>query len=508
MAKFCPNCGNRMEDDDVFCGSCGASVSTSDLTPPINTKKPLKKPLIIALAALAVLVVAGIAGFVLFNSNRVNLNDYAEIIVEGCDGYGRAHMEFDYKAFDDDYHGKIEDSEGKRRYAIDNFADLCFAGALDQDTRLSNGDTVTFSWDFDEEEIEERFGVKLKYTDIDLTVDSLDEVGSFDPFENLSVTFEGVDGYGTAYINPSSKADYVQELWFQGSDDGRLSNGDSYTVHIDFDDWDAERFAESYGKVPSSLEKTYTVEGLDQGTQFDPFEFITVTLEGFAPNGVFYASVDSQDSRMDNVYLDIDKDSGLSNGDEVTVTLMSYWDDDTESLLDDWAADGYTPTAVTKTYEIEGLPEYITSLSQIPEDAMTSMMAQAEDTIVAQTAQEWNVATLTGMTYNGCVLLTSKGDDFYTGAQNMFYLVYTVSGVHNESGEAFNYYHFMRYEDLYLDTDGTCAVDLSDYATPSTSYRPSGSTYSVRGYESLQALLTDCVNSRLDSYTYETDLPE
>jgi len=25
---FCPKCGNQMNDNDVFCGSCGSRVST------------------------------------------------------------------------------------------------------------------------------------------------------------------------------------------------------------------------------------------------------------------------------------------------------------------------------------------------------------------------------------------------------------------------------------------------------------------------------------------------
>ena len=56
----CPNCGYENEMDSQFCGNCGAP-----LPPP--EKKKSKAPLIIVIAVLVAVLLAGAIGFVAYN---------------------------------------------------------------------------------------------------------------------------------------------------------------------------------------------------------------------------------------------------------------------------------------------------------------------------------------------------------------------------------------------------------------------------------------------------------
>lgn len=104
---------------------------------------------------------------------KVDLNDYLTLECEGYDTVGKADFTFDYekliddnpKAFglskdysDEDYLGVL--------LSIDSYID----GDLDKTDSLSNGDTVTFKWDVDEENLNELFPISAVYSDKKLEV--------------------------------------------------------------------------------------------------------------------------------------------------------------------------------------------------------------------------------------------------------------------------------------------------------------------------------------------------
>ena len=64
---YCHNCGQYIEDDDVYCNHCGAKV-LPDTEEPEKTRPASNKGVLIALAIIAIIAAAGLAGWGLFRA--------------------------------------------------------------------------------------------------------------------------------------------------------------------------------------------------------------------------------------------------------------------------------------------------------------------------------------------------------------------------------------------------------------------------------------------------------
>lgn len=274
---FCSNCGSEMPNDALFCEKCGTkveeeNVQTNTASPNAAVQslpqgKPIDPKMIVI--AVAVVVVLLIGGMIIKNRKvRVELDDYITVEFSGYDSKGTARVNFDSDAFSRDYKSKIEyygaDLEELKDYvsAAEMLRYSCVAGKLSEDSKLKNGDVVTFTWDCDDELAASEFKAKLVYDDLEFTVSDLDEVELVDPFADIEVTFEGYSGEARAYVNNNSSKNYVSNLYFEVSPNSELSNGDEVTVAIS-DSRDEEYYIENYGIAFSQSEKTYKVEGLN-----------------------------------------------------------------------------------------------------------------------------------------------------------------------------------------------------------------------------------------------------
>lgn len=195
----------------------------------------------------------------------VNVNDYVTLEYEGYDSLGTAVCTIDFekmidenlKAFDLD-----EDSSDKAYNSVLKRLTENFSGELDKTTELSNGDKITFEWDkVDIEELEEIFPVKLTVSDKSITVDGLEEPEKFDPFEFVTVTYEGIAPGGSVRINVESGLP-VSGINFTADKSNGLSNGDKIKITASSYYDELEDLCIQYGMYPVNTEKEYTVEGL------------------------------------------------------------------------------------------------------------------------------------------------------------------------------------------------------------------------------------------------------
>ena len=252
---------------------------------------------IVAVAVIAALIAVGI--FVIKGgvSTSIDMNKYVQVKFEGYESMGKASVSFDEDAFVKDYKGKLKiDKKSylklvQREAGIEDGNEVLFQAAygdyidsylnenppevifaegfmedmkLDKTNRLKNGDTVTFSWNMDAEEaqtVEEIFKCRLKYEDIEYIVDGLKEVGSFDPFEYVDVSFTGAVPDGTVTISKMNDIDEMKYIDFKADKNKGLTNGDTVVVKA-YIGINEDEFVEKFGRIPGVTEKSYTVDGL------------------------------------------------------------------------------------------------------------------------------------------------------------------------------------------------------------------------------------------------------
>lgn len=233
--------------------------------------KKFKGILTIAAVAIGTLALTGCG------KTTIDLNDYVTITSEGYDTIGEVWAHFDDDALRADYSKKISPSkEGAElaktfgEDAIDLLLSECIDYDLNGNDEACNGDTYELAWDCHDAQAEEYFNVVLKYSDITYTVDNLKELGTFDPFENINVSFSGTSPMAEAsYEVDSSKEEmsYVTVEWLVNDEPiygtniiNNLKNGDTVTLHAYIPDYEIQDFASKYGCAIETDTKTYTCE--------------------------------------------------------------------------------------------------------------------------------------------------------------------------------------------------------------------------------------------------------
>ena len=314
---FCGNCGEKMQDGAKFCGKCGWKVEAAaapvqeavaekavEVQEAVEEKvaeaqavaeevaaaaavvqeaeeekapaeepvaeeapKAKKKKGLWILIPVILLALAGIAvGVVIFlgslKRQEVVLNDAVTFTVTGYSGYGVAEVVLNEEALEEKYEDLISEHTKIRWSKFIEEVDL-LEYEVTELTGLSNGDKIILTWEYDKEQAAEEYKVDILCDSIEYTVTGLTEVEKVDPFEDFTVTFDGVSGDGYANIDIEGYPNYRNYFNYEVSNRYSLSNGD--TVEITFDVSKYKDFvAEQFGYELYPTKKSYTVEGLTE----------------------------------------------------------------------------------------------------------------------------------------------------------------------------------------------------------------------------------------------------
>lgn len=331
------------------------------------------------------------------------------------------------------------------------------------------------------------------------------------------------DTYGlsslTASLYDGYEADLFAETCATGSADKTkgLSNGDVVTYTWDDNSDEAE---EAFGVKVKYTDITYTVSGLASVNTFDAFDGVDVEFSGISPDG--RATVNSLPTAAEaqGLYYILDENSGLSNGDTVTLTVHSNRDDFSD-CIDKYGA---MPQATEKTFTVEGLNEYVTSADTLSDSVLVSLQNQAEDVFKSYAAQRFsNGQTFKGMTYLGNYILTPKNKDSW-GDKDRIVLAYQVTVHHDYTSELNttydaddSFFWYITFNNVSKDADGNIASGLNDYDTPTTfvkidsgvqkySFSSSTETWEYYGYASLDSLYNAAVNQYVENYNHQDNV--
>lgn len=359
--------------------------------------------------------------------------------------------------------------------------------------------------DFDTDKLEQDYGKQIT-TRFKKQMKNLKD----DTYGLSSLTASLYDGY---------EADLFAETCATGSADKTkgLSNGDVVTYTWDDNSDEAEK---AFGVKVKYTDITYTVSGLASVNTFDAFDGVDVEFSGISPDG--RATVNSLPTAAEaqGLYYTLDENSGLSNGDTVTLTVHSNRDDFSD-CIDKYGA---MPQATEKTFTVEGLNEYVTSADTLSDSVLVSLQNQAEDVFKSYAAQRFsNGQTFKGMTYLGNYILTPKNKDSW-GDKDRIVLAYQVTVHHDYTSELNttydaddSFFWYITFNNVSKDADGNIASGLNDYDTPTTfvkidsgvqkySFSSSTETWEYYGYASLDSLYNAAVNQYVENYNHQDNV--
>ena len=275
-----------------------------------------------------------------------------------------------------------------------------------------------------------------------------------------------------------------------------LSNGDEVSYK-----WDIQEDIDKYLNVKLKYsDGTFKVSDLEKVGTFDAFADLDVIFDGVAPNGT--ARFTYNGAELDASDFQVDKTTGLSNGDVVTVTID-------ESKIGNLAQDiGKIPAETKKEYTVEGLEGYVTKLADIDEATMESIKKQAEDAFNAYVAKVWeDYITVDSFTYCGDYLLTAKDIEDVDDYNKLILVYHYVSNINNTdrfnpySGKVDGYW-CVTFKGLRVESDGKLYVDLTEYETPRGSF-VFEDRWRYEGYKTFDELHRDVINADADLYKVE-----
>lgn len=491
---FCKYCGNQIPDDSRFCAACGAKLIASEPTPvpeqapeptsgpqpapapqptPVPERAPApqpthgaandgpdlqqpryippvqegaaaapqpqnksKKGLIIGLAAgggglVVLLLLLFLVILPLIGGRKVEIDftKYLSVSFEGYDTVGTATSSFDVQGFLDEYGEKIKYKKEYKDLTPDPAGDLLTYFSFEEplDSNLSNGQEISCDLDFNPMMFE-RFNVKVAGLDdeagettlhVPFTVSGLEEVGLFDPFENMQVNFTGTSPFGDLEINTENCPEPVKNRtdMFLTDKNSDLANGDAVTISLD-SVYDDEYFASSYGMIPSRTSMEYTVEGLN---------------------------------------------------------------------------------------------ELVTKLSQISGSQMKSLRT-ACDKLFKERVIARNEGEIKNISYKkvGQILKVAKSPNAYKYDNNTLYLIYKdKSKIGNRNSVNMTHYVVMYFNNVNIDKDGKLVVDTDDVSFVSHSYSVSKGAWKLSGtagFATLNDVKSELLPKKDSNYSYESSL--
>lgn len=417
------------------------------------------------------------------------LDPYLQISIQGADGYAVAEPVFDEDAFRTDFEDILqkkdsslqpEEAAALSRKAADSMIYELHISAAEGETSISiiddvedivsqqedfeipvpgisNGDTVTVFADISEETwtlLRDRgFYLSFECDPVSITAEGLTEAAPYDPFEDLTLAFSGLNGVGRTEIYYNSNYPFS----FSSEPSEGLSNGDQIEISLSLDEgYDLNRVVEEFHIMPVSLSRRFTVAGL----------YVNPTdIDAFTPEN---------------------RDSLMQQGRLAASSLLEEEYEDSEMFV------------------LDGVGMYFAA-----EEAVSGTAASGSQTAGSQAAGTIeDLGEETAGTQDS-VMQTS-------GIQNYLFCVFAVN-YSNSSGEDLQYYYYVRFENLMLDDSGEVIADFAQYDHPRKPSIPligealgDGAEVSVpgilsfrtlAGYETLEQLISQAVAPLESEYT-------
>ena len=178
------------------------------------------------------------------------------------------------------------------------------------------------------------------------------------------IKIEGYDGYGKAEvvlkedaaetIASDERYEILNTMTFTLTKEDHIQNGETIEATADYD----EANAEEKGITITNASLTATAENLEAANVVDPFETLSISVEGVSP----IATIELVDTSEEKLFTYGFKEdvTYVKNGDEITI-VASY----DEQLFEE---KGLVAAETEMTYKVENLSEYVMSADMLTDN--------------------------------------------------------------------------------------------------------------------------------------------
>jgi len=215
-----------------------------------------KKTIWTVVCAAIVLLLILVA--VVNKTTTVDVTNLVSVEFDGEDGEGTATATIDYDAVKEalgsaiKYRGSSDARAELEKTSDDDielFIENCLGGELDKDSGLSNGDTVTWTWDNDDDLARVGFHLALDAEDVEFEVKGLEEPKEefegmlFADSDKKELTEEDIDGMDIDELKTALNEIYARHGYiFQKEETAKqFEQYDWYKPTLDSEDFDAEK---------------------------------------------------------------------------------------------------------------------------------------------------------------------------------------------------------------------------------------------------------------------------
>lgn len=172
----------------------------------------------------------------------------------------------------------------------------------------------------------------------------------------------------------------------------------------------------------------------------DPFTSVSLKFYGMSGEGRVELQISDHSAEYaDSAKFEVTPNTGLSNGDTVTVKAE--------------APAGWRFEPAEKQYTVEGLTAWVTSTDQLNEDNLSAIHANTERLIREDWEEIVSSSLAEDMTYTPYRMYLFISDENVSYERNILYDAYEVK-VTRADGSVFTGYEACRYADLKIPADG------------------------------------------------------
>lgn len=332
------------------------------------------------------------------------------------------------------------------------------------------------------------------------------------PFDYVKVTFEGVDGFGEAYVEIDENAMVERiigeepdefEEYIEWSDKAQeLINGIDYTVSQEEDLSNKDTITITFtftGKIANKYKsgsQEFTIKGLKEVEKVDAFDEKCVAFKftGLNGEGYFeYEILSEDDFYQDCTYSlkDDSVDGAISNGDVVEI-VVNYDDWDAENNLK-------APKEYSKTFTVSTMPKIMK-----PEDVPESVINEIKehfDTNQKRMLENEGGYKFTDITYYGTYYyVPSEESDSMSETATKLVVYYSANRTDANKSKEHVYicieHRKGRYDDidgLAIYPDGSTNINVEDYYI----YTSTGSIAEVIAEDSAGYFANDYIATKI-----------